>query len=122
MEELLKRIRESGLFPPDHDWTREKTCIREINEGDQVIWALRPQGIKQIWLTYTGTLEDELDLARIIRAQERELAAFREAHLFLVTREAGTLTFSEITYAQAQALIEESHANLIRMTFEGWIW
>ncbi len=112
MEELLKTIRESGLFPLDHDWRREKTCIREIDEGDQVIWALTPRGIDQIWLTYTGTLEDDLDLARIIRAQEHELTALADARFFLVTREVGMLSFSEITYAQAQALIEECHANL----------
>ncbi len=112
MEELLTIIRQSGLFPPDHDWTREKTCIRDIRDGDQVIWVLRPQGIEQIWLTYSGTLEDELDLIRIVRAQEHELEALREARFLLVGREIGKLTVSEITFEQAQALIEESRANL----------
>ena len=101
-----------ALYPPYHDWTREKTVIRDIDEGDQVIWALTPRGIEQIWLTYTGTLEDALDLARIVQAQKQELAALGDARFFLVGREACKLTFSEITYAQAQALIEESHANL----------
>ncbi len=112
MEELLYRIRQTGLFSANHDWTREKAFLRDIDDGDQVIWALTPRGIKQIWLTYTGTLEDALDLARIIRAQEQELAALRDARFFLVSREVGMLTFSEITYEQAQALLEESHVNL----------
>ena len=111
MEELLKTIREMGLFPRNHDWAREKAFIREIDEADQVIWALTRRGIKQIWLTYTGTRGDELDLARVVRAQEHELKALVEARFFLVSREADKLTFSEITYAQAQALIEESRAN-----------
>lgn len=34
MEELLKTIRETGLFPPAHDWAREEAFIREIGEGD----------------------------------------------------------------------------------------
>ena len=112
MEEFLYRIRQTGLFSANHDWTREKAFLREIDDGDQVIWALTPRGIKQIWLTYSGTLEDALDLARIIRAQEHELAALSDARFFLVGREASKLTFSEITYTQAQALIEESRANL----------